>query len=65
MHDHRTRQFLGRALAAAFLDGAWTAGAMARRGRQALDPPPRWVARLAREVRAAYAHPPADRPREL
>lgn len=59
------RTELGTALAAAFLAGAWTERAMAERGRRALDPPPRWMRRLVREVLALYHRPPSDRPREL
>jgi hypothetical protein len=56
---------LARALAAAFLDGAWTATALRRRGRQALDPAPRWVPGLARRTLVAFPHPPRDAPRTL
>jgi hypothetical protein len=65
MSDARTRSHLARALAAAFLAGEWTAPALEARGREALEPPPRWLGGLARRVVAAYHRPPADRPREL
>jgi hypothetical protein len=64
MPDPRRRE-LGAGLAAAFLAGAWTESAMSRRAADAVDPRPRWLLPLVREVHAAYAHPPADRPREL
>jgi RNA-directed DNA polymerase len=59
------RAELGRALAAAFLAGAWTERAMADRGAGALDLRPRWLLQVVREVLAAHHRPPADRPREL
>ena len=59
------RRELGAALAAAFLAGAWTEPAMVRRGAQALEPRPRWLPALVRDVLAAHHRPPADRPREL
>jgi RNA-directed DNA polymerase len=61
----RKRSELGTALAAAFLAGAWTERSMATRGAAALDPRPRWLRRVAREVLGAYHRPPLDRPREL
>ena len=39
--------------------------ALVRRGAEALQPRPRWLPALARDVLAAYHRPPADRPREL
>jgi hypothetical protein len=63
MIDRARRKALAPPLASAFLAGAWTAGAMSRRGREVVAE--RWIPRLAREVLAAYAHPPRDRPREL
>lgn len=57
------RKRLAGPLASAFLAGAWTESAMTRRGRAVVAE--RWVARLVREVLAAYARPPRDRPREL
>jgi hypothetical protein len=63
------RSDLPDALAAAFLAGAWTQTALARRAREALAPPPRtplpWLTPLVAAVLEAYAHPPHDRPREL
>jgi RNA-directed DNA polymerase len=59
------RRELAAALAAAFLAGAWSENAMVRRGAAALQPRPRWLRPLVREVRAAYHRAPADRPREL
>ena len=61
--DLSTRRALGAALGAAFLAGAWTEGAMLRRGSQVLDGRPHCCALVARL--AAYHRPPADRPREL
>lgn len=65
MYDARVRAFLGRCLADAFLAGVWNERAMADRAGHAMDPRPRWVRAVAREVLAAYHRPPADRPREL
>ncbi|MBX3205279.1 MAG: RNA-directed DNA polymerase [Labilithrix sp.] len=42
------------ALAAAFLDGAWSAPALARRGARALGQSTRWLPALARRVVAAF-----------
>lgn len=65
MYDARTRGYLSRCVTDAFLAGAWEERAMADRADLVLDPRPRWVRRLARDVLAAYPRPPADRPREL
>jgi RNA-directed DNA polymerase len=65
VYGPRVRRELGRGLAAAFLAGTWSERAMAARGRRALAPAPRFVPHVAREVLAAYRHPPRDRPREL
>jgi RNA-directed DNA polymerase len=65
VYDASKRRELGSALAAAFLAGVWNDRAMVRRGAAALDPRPRWLRPLVREVLAAYHRPPADRPREL
>ncbi|HEY4096363.1 MAG TPA: reverse transcriptase family protein [Baekduia sp.] len=65
MFDHRTRSELSRALAGAFLAGAWTPGALTARGRRALDPAPQWLPAIVRRTMAAYPRPPHDRPREL
>ena len=65
MYDPSTRRELGAALAAAFLAGAWTEGAMLRRGSQTFDGRPPWLLPVLRKVLAAYHRPPADRPREL
>jgi hypothetical protein len=56
---------VARALSAAFLDGAWTETALRRRGRQALEPAPRWIAGLARRTLVAFPRPPHDAPRAL
>jgi hypothetical protein len=61
----RRRRELARALAAAFLAGAWSERSMARRGRVAVEPSRGWMLPLVRGVRAAYHRPPLDRPREL
>jgi len=65
--DRATRRALSHPLAGAFLDGAWTEAAMARRARGVLDRPAAadWLRPLVREVLAAYARAPRDRPREL
>jgi RNA-directed DNA polymerase len=61
----QTRRALARCLADAFLAGAWTVeGAIGRAG-VVFDQRPRWTGPVAREVFAAYEHPPADLPREL
>ncbi len=65
MYVQSRRRELSAALAAAFLAGAWTEDALARRGAEALDPRPRWLRAVARAVLAAYHRPPLDRPREL
>jgi RNA-directed DNA polymerase len=65
VYDASTRRALGAALGAAFLAGRWSEQAMVRRGAQALEPRPRWLRAVVREVLAAYHRPPADRPREL
>jgi RNA-directed DNA polymerase len=56
---------LAGGLAAAFLAGEWTEAGLVRRGRDAVQPPPRWMRRVAAEVLAHYHRPPLDRPREL
>jgi RNA-directed DNA polymerase len=56
---------LAGGLAAAFLAGEWNEAGLVRRGRDAVQPPPRWMRRLAAEVLAHYHRPPLDRPREL
>ena len=63
--DGRTRAYLSRCLADAFLAGAWNEQELVARGMQALGPAPRWIDPLVRAVLASYHRPPADRPREL
>ncbi len=65
MYSARTRTHLARFLADAFLSGAWTEHALADRAGRALEPRPRWLRGVARQVLAAYLAPPADRRREL
>ena len=65
MYDRRTRNYLSRFMADAFLAGVWNERAMAGRAGRSLDRRPRWVQSVAREVITAYPRPPADRPREL
>ena len=65
MYDARARAYLSRCLADAFLAGVWNERALVDRAGRALDPRPRWIRRIAREVLAAYHRPPADAPREL
>lgn len=65
MYDARTRAYLSRCVADAFLAGAWTERALVDRAARALDRRPRWVLPVAREVLATYHRPPSDRPREL
>ena len=65
VYDARTRAYLARGLADAFLSGAWNERALLARAGRSLDRRPAWARALAREVLAAYHRPPADRPREL
>lgn len=65
MYDARTRAYLSRCLADAFLAGVWNERALVDRAGRALDRRPRWVRSVAREVLAGYHRPPSDRPREL
>jgi hypothetical protein len=65
MYDARTRRYLSRCLADAFLAGVWNERALVDRAGRALDRRPRWLRSIAREVLVAYHRPPADRPREL
>ncbi len=65
MYDARTRAYLSRCVADAFLAGVWNERALVDRGGRALDRRSRWVRPVAREVLGAYHRPPADRPREL
>lgn len=54
------------ALAAAFLDGPWTAADLAARGRRAVGRPRvRWVRLLAEQVLERFPRPPLDEPRSL
>jgi hypothetical protein len=65
VYDRRTRTYLSRCVADAFLAGVWNQRAMADRVGRSLDRRPRWARPVAREVLAVYPRPPADRPREL
>jgi RNA-directed DNA polymerase len=65
MYHARTRAYLARCLADAFLAGVWNERALVDRSGRVLDRRPRWVRAVAREVLAAYHRPPGDRPREL
>jgi RNA-directed DNA polymerase len=65
VYDSRTRAYLSRFLADAFLAGVWTERALADRAARALDRRPSWLGPVARDVRSAYIRPPLDRPREL
>jgi RNA-directed DNA polymerase len=65
MYDARTRAYLSRCVADAFLAGVWNERALVDRVGRALDRRPRWVRPVAREVLEAYHRPPRDRPREL
>jgi hypothetical protein len=51
---------VARNLAAAFLDGTWTAPALRRRGALALGSRPRCLAGVVRRVLAAFSLPPRD-----
>jgi RNA-directed DNA polymerase len=65
VYDSRTRAFLARCLADAFLAGVWNERALVDRAGRVLDRRPRWVRAITREVLGCYHRPPADRPREL
>jgi len=65
VYDPGSHRDIGAALAGAFLAGAWNEPALVRRGAAVLEPRPRWLGTLVREVLAAYHRPPSDRPREL
>ena len=65
MYSRRTRWFLSRCLADAFLGGVWNGAGLLARGGQALAPRPPWLPALVHEVLGVYHRPPADRPREL
>jgi RNA-directed DNA polymerase len=65
VYDTRTRAYLSRCLADAFLAGGWNERALVDRAGRALDRRPPWVRSLVREVLAGYHRPPSDRPREL
>ena len=67
MYPAATRNAIGRALAGAFLAGAWTEAGLVQRGAETFDPPrpPRWLRPVARAVLGAYHRPPRDAPREL
>jgi RNA-directed DNA polymerase len=65
VYDRRTRAYLSRCVADAFLAGVWNERAMVARVGRSLDGRPAWMLPVAREVLAAYHRPPADRPREL
>src|SRR6266545_3747976 len=60
-----TRSALADALARAFLAARWEERDLVTRGREALEPPPRWLRALVRDLLELYAVKPADRPREL
>ena len=65
MYDRRTRWYLSRCLADAYLNGEWSEDGLVERGAEALEPPPPWLRPLARAVLEIYLRPPGDRPREL
>ncbi len=52
---------IARNLAAAFLDGAWSLEALARRGAQACGHSGRWMRPLVRRVVTAFDGDPASR----
>jgi len=59
------RDDLARALAAAFLAGAWTRAGLVDSGVVVVGRRARWLGPLARQVLEIYPRPPLDRPREL
>lgn len=65
MYPSRVRADIARCLARALLAGVWEEPALVQRADDALDQHPPWLARLVREVIAAYPRAPTDRPREL
>jgi hypothetical protein len=60
-----SREGVSLALAAAFLDGKWTAKSAAKRGAAAVGLKPTKIGPVAERVIAAYQRPPLDRRREL
>jgi integrase len=65
VYDARTRAYLSRCLADAFLAGVWNERALVDRAGRALDRRPRWVRSVAREVLAGYHGPPSTPMRTL
>src|SRR3954447_11712447 len=65
VYRQRTRLYLGRSLADAFLAGEWDEAGLLARGVASLDRRPGWLRGVVRAVLAGYHRPPADRPREL
>jgi hypothetical protein len=59
------REVVGRALAAAFLDGEWSKAKLVARGADALGQRPRWLHSLARQVLKAFPAAPHAEPRRL
>jgi hypothetical protein len=59
------RADLARALASAFLAGAWTQPGLVESGSSVLGRTPKWLGTLVRQVLELYPRPPGDRPREL
>jgi hypothetical protein len=55
VYDARTRSYLARCLADAFLSGVWNERALGDRAGRSLDRRPRWVRAIARTVIAANA----------
>lgn len=63
--DAKQRDAVSGAIASAFLAGPWQEELMVRRGASVLQPRPRWLRRVTRDVLAAYHRPPHDAPHEL
>jgi hypothetical protein len=57
VYDRRTRAYLSRCVADAFLAGVWNERAMVARVGRSLDSRPAWMLPVAREVLAAYHRP--------
>ncbi len=65
MRTSGIRRVVAEALAAAFLDGAWSPSSMAERGAVALGRSPRWLQATARRTHEAFPDEPRDRPGEV
>jgi RNA-directed DNA polymerase len=65
MGSTRFRRTIAEGLAAAFLDGVWSATGMAERGAIALGRSPRWLDGTVRRIYGAFPDAPRDSPDAL